>query len=320
MKLYELLPKGSLTSNRQSYDSKFFGKKTFSSLDFSLFDKERINSNDSNEKDNEILTSKKKRLLNEKNNFCLLKPIDDECKINFILKSKNYFNVIVHNKLNRVINNIRSNVNEIIISHLKEIPLYKELIKYLLDNQHKEKASCWVGLLCLFGCKKNPKKLSQRHNMSKNSELIYNEYRSFILNLSEEYSNLKIKEKINPNIEKEERIIKDKINYLFSSTSHKENPLFDAFIGKKIDNFFVYLYIDTILAKQKEKIKAQREKIKEIQEILSDNSCIICMDHQRSIVFMPCMHLICCKKCSLKNVKGECPECKAKIEEMISTN
>ena len=36
MKLYELLPKGSLTSNRQSYDSKLFGKKTLSSFEFSI--------------------------------------------------------------------------------------------------------------------------------------------------------------------------------------------------------------------------------------------------------------------------------------------
>ena len=318
MKLYELLPKGSLTSNRQSYDSKLFGKKTLSSFDFFLFEKEVTNNN---EKENEIPSSKKKHSYNGKrNNFCLLRPIDDESKTNFISKSKNYFNLIVHSKFNRVINNIRRNVNEIIISHLKEIPLHKELIKYLLDNYKKDETSCWVNLLCLFRCKKGTKKLSQSYNMNIHSELIYNEYHSFIFKLSDEYSNLKIKEKINPNIETDERVIKDKINFIFNDTFYKENSSFDSFIGKKIDNFFVYLYIDTILAKQDEKIKAQKEKLNQIEEVLSDNSCIICMDHQRSIVFVPCMHLICCKKCSIKNVKGECPECKAKIEEMIATS
>lgn len=49
-----------------------------------------------------------------------------------------------------------------------------------------------------------------------------------------------------------------------------------------------------------------------------DLTCIVCMDDERSVTFMPCGHQICCLDCVKKcrKTKGECPKCSRKIERV----
>ena len=51
----------------------------------------------------------------------------------------------------------------------------------------------------------------------------------------------------------------------------------------------------------------------------SDNPiCIICLQHDKEVLFNNCSHLYCCKECAIKIYKStqQCPICKEKIESM----
>ena len=51
----------------------------------------------------------------------------------------------------------------------------------------------------------------------------------------------------------------------------------------------------------------------------SDNPiCIICLQHDKEVLFNNCFHLYCCKECAIKIYKStqQCPICKEKIESM----
>ena len=61
-------------------------------------------------------------------------------------------------------------------------------------------------------------------------------------------------------------------------------------------------------------MKSQAKKIEKLNETKELNVCIICMEHQRNIMFYPCFHVIVCEDCSKNKVKDICPECKKKIQ------
>lgn len=72
----------------------------------------------------------------------------------------------------------------------------------------------------------------------------------------------------------------------------------------------------------KDVYKIQDERIrKSTNNALSvdiDNKkcCIICLENERNIVFMPCKHLMCCYECSVNFTK--CPTCREKIKKIIN--
>lgn len=51
-------------------------------------------------------------------------------------------------------------------------------------------------------------------------------------------------------------------------------------------------------------------------DIPHDMLCLICMDNKRTHVIVPCMHLVCCSKCSndIFNKLNECPICRGKFD------
>ena len=51
------------------------------------------------------------------------------------------------------------------------------------------------------------------------------------------------------------------------------------------------------------------------KEISDEKLCIICCDEERSIVFLPCGHLVSCGKCAV--VFTDCPTCRAKITGFV---
>ncbi|GBG34151.1 E3 ubiquitin-protein ligase RNF26 [Hondaea fermentalgiana] len=46
--------------------------------------------------------------------------------------------------------------------------------------------------------------------------------------------------------------------------------------------------------------------------------CVICQDHARSVVFMPCRHLCVCPSCRKQLQRNECPMCRARIESSVN--
>lgn len=55
--------------------------------------------------------------------------------------------------------------------------------------------------------------------------------------------------------------------------------------------------------------------------IFASLECVVCMDHQTSIIFMPCRHRCVCAECDalIKKSAMECPMCRGVIEAHVTT-
>jgi len=47
-----------------------------------------------------------------------------------------------------------------------------------------------------------------------------------------------------------------------------------------------------------------------------DNSCIICYEHEKSVVLLPCKHLVCCTNC-FSSLRGKCPVDRSPISDKL---
>lgn len=226
---------------------------------------------------------------------------------------------IIHNSLLCVLNSLRKQISDIVIHQIKSIPTSKEMIRYLIAKakanklQLDEQVSC-----CVFskgGSKRKHKTLKNMHHMEVKSNEIHNEVYSFIVKMLQEYSIKSIEKTINLNLSLEKKILKEGILNMFTSGKY------DDILKDNCERHLSYFLIDKILIKKQEKIEMQENRLKELELIKIENECIICMDKQRNILFLPCNHLICCEQCSIEAIyKDQCPSCKQNIEDRININ
>ena len=71
----------------------------------------------------------------------------------------------------------------------------------------------------------------------------------------------------------------------------------------------------------KENLECLTQKLEEAEERSNEaRTCTICLDKERSHIFLPCGHLVCCAKCA-KKAKNEppnqCPMCRKPIKNMV---
>ena len=71
------------------------------------------------------------------------------------------------------------------------------------------------------------------------------------------------------------------------------------------------------LHKLEKENKSLREKLEKQEQEQEQKNCKICMDKKISMVFVPCGHLISCRKCA--NALKQCPLCRKPIKEAIKT-
>lgn len=63
-------------------------------------------------------------------------------------------------------------------------------------------------------------------------------------------------------------------------------------------------------------IKKNDNLISELNsKIYGAELCIICLDKSQDVIFLPCMHYICCFNCNDKLIK--CPFCKSVIKQRL---
>lgn len=226
---------------------------------------------------------------------------------------------IIHNSILCVLNSLRKQISDIIINQIKLIPTSKEMIRYLIAKSKANKLQLEDSLTCCYFIKGNRKSrrknktLKHSHHLSEKSYEIYHEVYSFIIKMLQKYSIKTIEKSIILNTFLEEKLLKEKIVKIFIS------GIYDNLFKENIEKYLSSFLIDKIMLKQKKKMEIQEKKLKEMEVIKIENECIICMDKQRNILFLPCNHLICCDKCSDKFIyKNECPGCKRKIENKIN--
>lgn len=86
------------------------------------------------------------------------------------------------------------------------------------------------------------------------------------------------------------------------------------YLKEEVDKYSEFFNIDQILHKQDKRIKMQTSKINQLEEFKILNECTICMDNERNVAFLPCLHFICCENCAFGLIKTECPQCHGSIE------
>ncbi len=93
---------------------------------------------------------------------------------------------------------------------------------------------------------------------------------------------------------------------------------FFCYVEKKIEKAVARKNMRSYLERQpieKISIKTVNEKIniKHLNNIKSDNSCVICMENEKNIVFLPCGHIASCFSCA--SSLHSCPLCRVKISQ-----
>ena len=90
----------------------------------------------------------------------------------------------------------------------------------------------------------------------------------------------------------------------------------------------VHKRMDTIqkpLSMTTKDFKHYSERLKHLEKAVEDFTCVICMQRQRSVCFLPCSHSqfcgICAKKLSAPRVRSNktpsCPICRQPIKEVL---
>lgn len=57
--------------------------------------------------------------------------------------------------------------------------------------------------------------------------------------------------------------------------------------------------------------------VEEIERLKREQICVVCMDRQKNIMFLPCSHLAACVECSASLTK--CPVCRVPIQATVRT-
>jgi hypothetical protein len=52
---------------------------------------------------------------------------------------------------------------------------------------------------------------------------------------------------------------------------------------------------------------------------LEEVECVVCMEHERDVIVMPCFHVCMCAACAqiVKQKHGSCPMCGVEIEDTM---
>jgi len=68
---------------------------------------------------------------------------------------------------------------------------------------------------------------------------------------------------------------------------------------------------------------ARRHKEKLLQQKLemaeASTVCVVCQEHAKSVLILPCRHLCLCQRCSENQLLRTCPLCRENIESKIQT-
>lgn len=112
----------------------------------------------------------------------------------------------------------------------------------------------------------------------------------------------------------------DYYTYIYELFLHKLDYLYkekniEMLLKEDVDKYSVYFNIDRVILKQEREIKAQNEKLLEFENMKQSKECGVCFEKERSIVFQPCMHLLCCDNCA--DSFEICPSCQCKVDIRI---
>jgi len=50
------------------------------------------------------------------------------------------------------------------------------------------------------------------------------------------------------------------------------------------------------------------------KEINDDRLCVVCLEEEKTIIYLPCFHMCTCKECGMKDSLTKCPICRSSID------
>ena len=100
------------------------------------------------------------------------------------------------------------------------------------------------------------------------------------------------------------------------SIQQNEITLHENYIGELEKKFEKYKKKLQSLSLSNEINKVRIERIeKQNNQLIKQTQCVICREKERSILFLPCKHCICCEECSNTLYTDKCPTCRTDITE-----
>lgn len=268
----------------------------------------------------ENFKNQQKKLDNSYEDYWFYEIVDDESFLKFKTFVKEYISRRLFDKVNKLYINLRKQLSDTIAQYLNNIRSYSDIIEKIINqhcNKKVESKSCFETFCsCCKCCKKKKKKnkLISYYDMRSHAYRLCNSYSDLAQEIKENY-NEKAIEEIFPNPTDDMRIFCEE-----KAQKFLDKPTFEERLREEVEYYSKYFKIENILEKQKNTLQQQEEKKIKINGIRDLNTCIICMEEQRSIMFSPCHHLICCEKCANDNIQDVCPECKKIIVEKIDIN
>eukprot|EP01125_Pyxidicula_operculata_P009026 TRINITY_DN2980_c0_g1_i7.p1 TRINITY_DN2980_c0_g1~~TRINITY_DN2980_c0_g1_i7.p1 ORF type:complete len:288 (+),score=64.56 TRINITY_DN2980_c0_g1_i7:211-1074(+) len=67
--------------------------------------------------------------------------------------------------------------------------------------------------------------------------------------------------------------------------------------------------------KKEEKVVVEEKKDALVDEYENPNECVVCMDAPRTVVNIPCGHMVCCEACG--NLVKTCPICRSAVSDIL---
>jgi hypothetical protein len=117
----------------------------------------------------------------------------------------------------------------------------------------------------------------------------------------------------NANCQFPKNIRKDGYEY----SAHKSTVKFGK--GRGANGKFFYRVPKSAIKVLDENVDILQDKLKnlKIYKDDDDNTCVVCFDNERELIFVSCGHFVMCKNCYkelLKSNNNRCPMCRSEIE------
>jgi len=164
---------------------------------------------------------------------------------------------------------------------------------------------------CCFKKIKEKKSLSNKYDLSDESlemKNIFSKFKKFKISYFKDEENFRKAFNLDQfKIKLEQELVKK----LASIIDKKE--IIDK-LNDEVDQYSSLFNINKMISRQERKIKRQNKKLNSFDDSKTLDECIICMENERSVIFYPCLHFVCCSSCGISKIQIDCPSCLSKIE------
>lgn len=276
---------------------------------------------------------RRKNLDNSVDDYVCFDYVDQNGFEEFKQLTKEFFMKKLKLKVGSILSWYKAEMTDCFIKAVKELS-FEEIHKALefIENQKDDEIKKKGGFFSCCSSKEKKIAVNRDYGMRSDTLELWKVIRDIKFELQsciDAYNEEVAKEKEAEKKGKKQKLKNSKINefleinnlqsYLLGSLEEKYEMLYneqgmEEFLKEEVDKYSELFNIDSIISKQEKRLKMQQIKLNQLEEFKVLNECIVCMDNERSVAFLPCLHFICCETCAFSLIQSECPECHGQIE------